>query len=115
MKFFFKSLVVMMLLVVGFFYYMGGEEPNVSGSTYTATNYNGLYSIHYSSSSSLCGEIGLQFKLLHQNNGLSNSAKMHKSNCRDLGNGNLEGYVFPKDKPNLRVFWQYRNGKVNYK
>ncbi len=108
-----KALLVLLLLVIGFLYYMGGEQP--SSSAYRNENYNGLYTIHYSHNSSLCGEIGFQFKLIHQKDGLSDLSKMHKSNCRDLGNGDLEGYIFPKSKPNLRVFWRYQNGYVNYK
>lgn len=76
-------------------------------------NFDGSYRIPYSDM--LCGNLGYSFKLSHQKDGYSTTSKMYKSNCRKNSSGLLEGYIYPKVKPTLRIFWiQTKNG-VYYK
>lgn len=78
-----------------------------------SSNYDGSYTISYSDI--LCGNLGYAFKQLHQKDGYSSVGKMHKSNCKKSPNGMLEGYIYPKTHPHLRIFWVQTVNGVYYK
>lgn len=77
------------------------------------SNFDGTYTIPYTNS--ICLGTSYQFKLMHQRDGYSSTSHMYRGNCRRLSNGDLEGYIYPKSRPKLRIFWASRNGVVSYK
>ena len=112
----FGILLTCIFALLVYFYILGGE-PSIKANALKNTNdnnYNGQYNVSYLSSSSLCGELGYQFKMKHQRDGYSESSMMRKSNCRNLGDGTLIGYIYPANKPSLRVFWISKQGVLSY-
>ncbi len=84
-------------------------NANASGKN----NFNGSYTIDYGESR--CGNLGYAFKLVHQRDGYSSTSAMRKSNCKLNANGNYEGYIYPKKRPNMRIFWIQTAQGVTYK
>ena len=105
------ALICIVLALVGF-YILGGNNSKSSSFKLNENNFDGGYTISYTSPE--CGELGYQFKLKHQKDGYSSISKMAKSNCKQDSNGSFKGYIFPKSKPNLRVFWLYTSGVLRY-
>lgn len=75
-------------------------------------NFDGSYPI--SPSSQPCGEYSYEFKLMHERDGHSSSSAIRRGNCKLSVNGKMLGYIYPSKAPELRIFWEASNGKVDY-
>jgi hypothetical protein len=109
---FWGLLISAVLIAVGL-YMLGSENSSKPEYTINKNNFDGSYNVSYSNSA--CGELGYQFKLIHEKDGYSSNSKMRKSNCKTSASGVVEGYIYPDANPNLRVFWTYVAGKLDYK
>lgn len=105
---FWGVLIFIVLALVGVYIFSGPNTNSLDNN-----NFDGSYNISYSNDE--CGELGYQFKLKHQKDGYSSVSNMNKSNCKKYSYEGLEGYIYPKSKPNLRVFWIYTSGVLIYK
>jgi len=109
-------------LVVWIFFGVGIAMMAFVNSDHTKTstvvskrnnNFDGTYTIPHTDS--ICLGTSYQFKLMHQRDGHGSASHMYRGNCRRLSNGDLEGYIYAKSRPKLRIFWASRNGVVCYK
>ena len=78
-------------------------------------NFDGSYNIDFGNSK--CGNLGYQFKNNYETvfDETENPGRISKSNCKSI-NGMYQGYIFPSNKPNIRIYWQeLTDGTVDLK
>jgi hypothetical protein len=95
------------------FLLISGALLSLNASASGNNNFDGSYTIDYGNMT--CGNLGYAFKLLHERDGYSSTSAMRKSNCKIKSNGNYEGYIYPKKRPNMRIFWVQKAQGVTYK
>lgn len=108
-----SSVKVLHYLAASIFVFAGSLFSLSAIGASGSKNFDGSYSIDYSNSK--CGNLGYSFKILHQKDGYSSTSAMSKSNCKIISNGNYEGYIYPKKRPNMRIFWVQTTQGVTYK
>lgn len=84
------------------------SESFSSSKSFNKNNYDGTYNVDYGNS--VCGNLGYKFKKLYHRNfdTLENPGSIRKSNCK-LIDGKYQGYIYPANKPNIRIHWQETN------
>jgi len=112
--FFGMFLGVIILIIIGS---LGGDVKDINSPSLGVNNnnYDGSYNISPSSSTGNCGGLSYQFKVRHAKAGRGSMSKMFRGNCRQNSDGSVEGYIYPKARPNIRIFWINKAGVLDYK
>jgi hypothetical protein len=94
------ALFVVLFLVGSF----SNSESSGSHQALDKNNYDGTYNVNYGNST--CGNLGYIFKKQYHRNfdTLENPGSIRKSNCKSI-NGKYQGYIYPANKPYLRIYW----------
>lgn len=97
------GVLFVLLNVIGVF-----SESSSPHKSFNKNNYDGTYNVDYGNST--CGNLGYRFKKSYHRNfdELENPGSIRKSNCKSI-NGKYQGYIYPANKPNIRIHWQETN------